>query len=214
MKKLFLALFVSIMLIGLVFALPSPPPNPDGRIGVCVVGVDSGCNGGMVGNDTDSHGCKGSAGYTWCETSQKCLRTWEESCVVKIPTPEDEQNRTNTTWNQIKRIDRDVQPNNNRITLQNGTYASIKIMPEKASQTAIDKLKIHNCNESDNCSIQLKEVGEVNKTRAVYEVKVKKHIKIFGLFKRDIDVSSEIDATTGDVVATHRPWYDYLSTSD
>jgi len=36
----------------------------------------------MVGNDRDEHGCIGSAGYTWCEQKQKCLRTWEEECVV------------------------------------------------------------------------------------------------------------------------------------
>jgi len=35
---------------------------------------------GMVGNDKDEHGCIGSAGYSWCEGKQKCLREWEESC--------------------------------------------------------------------------------------------------------------------------------------
>jgi hypothetical protein len=34
----------------------------------------------VVGGDKDVHGCIGSAGYTWCETKQKCLRTWEEKC--------------------------------------------------------------------------------------------------------------------------------------
>ncbi|MFH0969572.1 MAG: hypothetical protein V1804_03640 [Patescibacteria group bacterium] len=34
----------------------------------------------VVGNDKDKHGCIGSAGYSWCEGKQKCLRTWEESC--------------------------------------------------------------------------------------------------------------------------------------
>lgn len=33
-----------------------------------------------VGGDKDSHGCIGSAGYTWCDEKQKCLRTWEEAC--------------------------------------------------------------------------------------------------------------------------------------
>jgi len=33
-----------------------------------------------VGGDKDEHGCIGSAGYTWCEAKQKCLRTWEEDC--------------------------------------------------------------------------------------------------------------------------------------
>ena len=34
----------------------------------------------LVGNDTDIHGCKGSAGYSWCEIKQKCLRVFEEKC--------------------------------------------------------------------------------------------------------------------------------------
>ncbi len=33
-----------------------------------------------VGGDTDEHGCDASAGYTWCEPKQKCLRIWEEPC--------------------------------------------------------------------------------------------------------------------------------------
>jgi predicted lipoprotein with Yx(FWY)xxD motif len=34
----------------------------------------------VVGNDSDAHGCKGSAGYSWCEAKQKCIRPWEEAC--------------------------------------------------------------------------------------------------------------------------------------
>jgi len=34
----------------------------------------------VVGGDRDAHGCIGSAGYSWCEVKQKCLRPWEEKC--------------------------------------------------------------------------------------------------------------------------------------
>lgn len=34
----------------------------------------------ILGGDKDEHGCIGSAGYSWCEQKQKCLRIWEESC--------------------------------------------------------------------------------------------------------------------------------------
>lgn len=41
-----------------------------------------GCgNQQLVGNDTDEHGCIGSAGYSWCEAKQKCIRPWEENCT-------------------------------------------------------------------------------------------------------------------------------------
>ncbi len=35
---------------------------------------------GPLGGDKDEHGCIGSAGYSWCEPKQKCLRIWEEPC--------------------------------------------------------------------------------------------------------------------------------------
>lgn len=39
----------------------------------------------VVGGDKDEHGCIGSAGYSWCELKNKCLRVWEEPCL-----PDDE----------------------------------------------------------------------------------------------------------------------------
>ncbi len=38
----------------------------------------------LVGNDEDEHGCKASAGFSWCEIKQKCLRLWEEKCEAEI----------------------------------------------------------------------------------------------------------------------------------
>jgi hypothetical protein len=40
----------------------------------------TGCGENRVGADRDEHGCIGSAGYTWCQVKNKCLRTWEEKC--------------------------------------------------------------------------------------------------------------------------------------
>lgn len=34
----------------------------------------------LVGRDRDEHNCIGSAGYSWCEEKQKCIRPWEEDC--------------------------------------------------------------------------------------------------------------------------------------
>ena len=34
----------------------------------------------VIGGETDEHGCLIAAGYSWCESKQKCLRTWEEEC--------------------------------------------------------------------------------------------------------------------------------------
>ena len=35
---------------------------------------------GLIGGDTDTHGCLTGAGYTWCEGKGKCVRMWEEAC--------------------------------------------------------------------------------------------------------------------------------------
>ncbi|MBN2094300.1 MAG: hypothetical protein JW740_02970 [Candidatus Zambryskibacteria bacterium] len=34
----------------------------------------------IIGGDKDEYGCLIAAGYSWCETKNKCLRTWEEAC--------------------------------------------------------------------------------------------------------------------------------------
>lgn len=38
----------------------------------------------LLGGDADEHGCIGSAGYTWCAASGKCLRVWEEDCASEV----------------------------------------------------------------------------------------------------------------------------------
>ncbi|MBR9677506.1 hypothetical protein GOV04_05170 [Candidatus Woesearchaeota archaeon] len=60
MKKVFSALFIIVLLFLI------------------------GCQQEIVGNDLDEHGCKASAGYTYCEPQDKCLRVWEEDCVTDI----------------------------------------------------------------------------------------------------------------------------------
>ena len=45
----------------------------------------------IIGGETDDNGCLIAAGYSWCESKQKCLRTWEEECSSETPeqdTPE------------------------------------------------------------------------------------------------------------------------------
>lgn len=37
----------------------------------------------IVGNDRDTHGCIGSAGYTWSDVRQSCIRIFEEGVPLK-----------------------------------------------------------------------------------------------------------------------------------
>ena len=78
MKKIFLltfVVFISFFLGGcaLVDITKTTSPSP----AVQPAASDE----QMVGGDRDEHGCIGSAGYTWCEPKQKCLREWEEPCT-------------------------------------------------------------------------------------------------------------------------------------
>ncbi len=33
-----------------------------------------------IGGDRDEHGCLGPAGYSWCASTESCMRKWEEDC--------------------------------------------------------------------------------------------------------------------------------------
>jgi hypothetical protein len=101
---------------------------------------------------------------------------------------------------------------NLRMQLSNGRNAEIKTMPDRASQTAIERLRINFCSEENNCTIELKEVGSGDKVRAVYEVRAKKESRVLALFKKEMRVSAQIDAETGELVKSKKPWWAFLAT--
>lgn len=80
MKKLFSTLFIIILIFS---ALP-----------VLAANNNSGPRGlqkaweNLLGGDEDEHGCNLSAGYSWCEAKQKCLRPWEEECTSLEDSPQ------------------------------------------------------------------------------------------------------------------------------
>lgn len=93
--------------------------------------------------------------------------------------------------------------------LSNGRKAEIKIMPETASERAIERLG------ELNFTIELKEVGQdnmINPLKVVYELKSEKQGKMLGLFKVRANVSAEVDAETGDVLKVKKPWWAFLAT--
>jgi len=74
MSVVLTVLIASATVVGISYALKR-----------CCVAVEEKINleevkGPVVGGDRDEHGCIGSAGYSWCENKQKCLRSWEEEC--------------------------------------------------------------------------------------------------------------------------------------
>ena len=50
-----------------------------------------------LGGDKDEHGCIGSAGYTWNEEKEKCIRPWEEEITQQTKAPETEEHQAPAT---------------------------------------------------------------------------------------------------------------------
>jgi hypothetical protein len=86
-----------------------------------------------------------------------------------------------------------------------------KLVPETASVRAIERLGLKVCNESNNCTIQLKEVGTGNQTRVAYEVQAQKEARVLGIFKTKINITADIDAETEEVIKTNKPWWAFLA---
>lgn len=97
--------------------------------------------------------------------------------------------------------------------LSNGNYVDVKIMPDRASETALEKLSINNCSEENNCQIQLKEVTQSGETKAVYEVQVQKEVKFLWLFRTKTQVKVQVDSENWEVVNIQKSWWSFL-TSD
>ena len=101
-----------------------------------------------------------------------------------------------------------------RAMLSNGRFAEINIMPETASERAIERLRLRNCSEANNCTIELKEVGEGNNSRLVYEARAGKTFRIFGIFRNRAEVTTQIDAETGEEIRTGTPWWSFMASEE
>lgn len=99
-----------------------------------------------------------------------------------------------------------------KIKLKNGRRVEIKVMPERASEKALERLRLKVCSEENNCTIELKEVGRGdNNTKLAYEVQVERHSRILGIFESKMKVRVEVDAETGEVIRVRKPWWAFLA---
>lgn len=96
--------------------------------------------------------------------------------------------------------------------LSNGRNAEIKVMPNTASETALNRLRLKVC--AENCTIELKEVGNGNETRLAYKLNATKDAKVFGLFKAKANVEAQVDAETGEVITSKKPWWLAVSSTE
>ncbi len=95
--------------------------------------------------------------------------------------------------------------------LSNGKNAEIKVMPNTASEKAIERLRLKICSSENNCSIELKEVGNKEQVKAAYEIQAQKEARVLALFKTRMKVQAQVDAETGEVIQSKKPWWAFLA---
>jgi hypothetical protein len=98
-----------------------------------------------------------------------------------------------------------------KTTLSNGKNSEIKVMPNTASETALQRLRLKVCNETNNCTIELKEVGQGEKSKLAYEMQIERHSRILGIFQKKMQVQTQVDAETGEFLKTKKPWWAFLA---
>lgn len=98
-----------------------------------------------------------------------------------------------------------------KVRLSNGNDVEVKIMPDTASERAIERLSLKVCSAENGCTIELKETGTGDEAKLTYEVKAKKESRVLGLFKKEMNVEVQVDAESGEVVKTHKPWWAFLA---
>lgn len=130
-----------------------------------------------------------------------------ENNMIQLKT----NNMSAETALEVSQNTRDM--NSLQVKLSNGKYAEVKIMPDTASATALEKLSINNCSEENNCHIQLKEVTQNQEAKAAYEVQIQKEVKFLWLFRVKSQIMTQIDAENGEVIAVKKSWWSFL-TSD
>jgi len=93
--------------------------------------------------------------------------------------------------------------------LSNGRNVEIKIMPDVASVTALQRLRLMNCD--GECQIELREVGQGEQIKLAYELKTQRNSKVFGLFGARMNVQAQVDAESGELIRIQKPWWAFLA---
>ncbi|MDD3175953.1 MAG: hypothetical protein PHU51_05740 [Candidatus Nanoarchaeia archaeon] len=228
MKKIFLVLLVSLMTISLVFAAQGKTGQGDSNL------VDDLTNSVLTDSQQESENNNGSQLNTDQQTQNQGENTQlqiqnqirVQSGNYEVSEGKQMQIQT-STGNELKLKVGNVEARSNmqigsehnltrnktmlKAKLSNGKTAEIKVMPDTASERAIERLQLKVCNSDNNCSIELKEVGNNNQTKLAYEVNAQKQARVLGLFKTQMQVQAQVDAETGEVIKSKKPWWAFLA---
>ena len=71
----------------------------------CLLAAAAASSTPLVGGDADANGCIVSAGYTWCASLNKCIRSWESACVdLEEETTKDEKEEDEEDEEEEERV--------------------------------------------------------------------------------------------------------------
>ncbi|MGV8171455.1 MAG: hypothetical protein ACP5OA_02050 [Candidatus Woesearchaeota archaeon] len=100
-----------------------------------------------------------------------------------------------------------------QVQLSNGKNAEIKIMPDTASQKAIEQLQLKVCTAEEGCAIELKEVGKGETAEPAYEIQGEAEGKFLGLFKTRAKVKVQVSADNGEILRVKKPFLTSIKTT-
>ena len=92
-----------------------------------------------------------------------------------------------------------------RAKLRNGNFTNIKIMPDQASEIALERLK------ALNFTVQLRERLHNNVPQVVYNIDANKSGRFLGVFKIIMKLDAQIDPETGEILSVNAPWWAFLA---
>ncbi len=97
-----------------------------------------------------------------------------------------------------------------KVKTKDGKEKEIKVLPDRASEIAKARLKA----KFGNDSLEIKEITHKNTPRVVYHLEGNSSGKFLGIFKSHMNVKTDIDAETGEVVVVNRPWWAFMVKTD
>lgn len=100
----------------------------------------------------------------------------------------------------------------NKYQLSNGEDIEVKITLEQAKEKIRERirerLRIQNCSCEDIQIVEIENI--VNEKRIAYQVNEEQVGKILGLFRKRIQIQTNLDVETGEIINLKRPWYTWM----
>ena len=82
---------------------------------------------------------------------------------------------------------------------------------EKITELTQDQIETQSQELIQEQDIEIVEVqDDLNNNRIAYRFQVNQEGKIFGLFKKQIQVRTDVDVETGEILSMKKPWYNWM----